>query len=103
MRKRFKKSRVLIFALFFVMSFCLAYLQYDSGGEIHFLSSNRTLGSLEIADQEDLVMNPPDQSKGMVSASYVNLSPLGTHPFKDFFPFPFRVFSLEQENTILRC
>jgi hypothetical protein len=103
MRKRFKGYRILIFALFIVMSFCLAYLQYDNAGEIHFLSSNRTLGNLESADQEDVVIDPPDQSKGIVSASHVNLSHLGIHCFKDFFPFPFQAFSIEQKTSILRC
>ena len=103
MRKKFKGFRVLIFALFIVMSFCLAYLQYDSAGEIHFLSSNRTLGNLETADQEDVVIDPPDQSKGIVLASFVNLSHLRIHSFKDFFPFPFQAFSIEQNISILRC
>jgi hypothetical protein len=76
MRKKFKGFRVLIFALFIVMSFCLAYLQYDSAGEIHFLSSNRTLGNLETADQEDLVIDPPAPSKGILLASFLNLSHL---------------------------
>jgi hypothetical protein len=102
-RKKLKAFRVLIFALSILMSFCIAYPQYDSLGEIHFLSPNITLGNFEIADQEDLVMDPPDQSKGMVSASYVNLSHLGIHPFKDFFPFPFQVFSFEPKLAILRC
>ena len=102
-RKKFKGFRVLIFALFIVMSFCLDYLQYDSGGEIHFLSSNLTLRNLELADQEDLVMDPPAPTKGIVSGSFVNLSHLGIHSFKDFFPFPFQAFSIEQTISILRC
>ncbi len=103
MRKRFRGLRVLIFALFIVMSFCQAYLQYDSGGEIRFLSSNRTLRNLEIADQEDLVMDPPAPSKGIVSSSFVNLSHLGIHPAKDSLPFPFQPFLAEQTIPILRC
>jgi len=102
-RKKLKGFRLLIFALFIVMSFCLVYLQYDSAGELHFLSSNRALGNLETADQEDVVIDPPDQSKGIVSASFVNLSYLRIHSFKDFFPFPFQAFSIEEKISILRC
>jgi hypothetical protein len=102
-RRKLKGFRVIIFALFIVMSFCLAYLQYDSGGEIHFLSSNQTLRNLEIADQEDLVMDPPTPSKGIVSGSFVNLSHLGIHPPKDSLPFPFQPFLAEQNIPILRC
>ena len=45
------------------MSFCLAYPQYDSLGEIRFLSPNLTLVSFEGADQEDLVVDPADQPR----------------------------------------
>jgi hypothetical protein len=103
MRKRFKGFRVLMFALFIVMSSFGAYPQYDSASEIHFLSSNRTLGNPEIADQEDLVLDPPTQSKGIVSAFFVNLSHLGIHPCQDSFPFSFQPFFFEQKISILRC
>jgi hypothetical protein len=103
MRKRFKGFRVLIFALSILMSFCLAYPQNDSLGEIRFLSPNLTLVSFEAADQEDLATDAPAQSKGIVSASFVNLSHLGIHPFQDSFSFPSHPFSLEQKPSILRC
>ena len=103
MRKRFKRFRVLIFALFIVMSFFRTYPQNDSLGEIRFLSSKLTVENFEPVDQEDLVMDPPAQSKGIVSVFFVNLSHLGIHPFKDLFPFPFQPFSFEQKVSILRC
>jgi hypothetical protein len=85
------------------MSFCLAYPQYDSLGEIRILSPNLIWKSSEIADQEDVVMDPLTQSKGIASTSFANLSHLGIHPFKDSFPFPFQPFSFEQKTSILRC
>ena len=103
MRKKLKRFRVLIFALSILMSFSLAYPQYDSLGEIRFLSPNLILKSFEIADQEDLVMDPLGQSKGIVSVSSVNLGHLGIHFFKDSFRFPFQAFSFEQNVSILRC
>jgi hypothetical protein len=60
--------------------------------KIHFSPFNLTLKNFENVDQEDLVMDPPDQSRGIVSASLANLSHLGIHPFQDSFPFPFQSF-----------
>jgi len=87
------------------MSFCLAYPQYDSLGEISFLSPHRIWKSLEIADadQEDLVMDPLAQMKGIVSAPALNLSHMGIHFFKDSFRFPFQIFCFQQNISILRC
>ena len=102
-RKKLKRFRVLIFALSILVSFCLAYPPNDSLGEIRFLSPNRTLGNLDIADQEDLVIDPPVSSKGIVSASFVNLSHLGIYPARDSVPFPFQPFFTEQKIPILRC
>lgn len=93
----------MIFALSILMSFCLAYPQYDSLGEIRFLSPHRIWKSLEIADREDLVMDPLAQTKGIVSAPSVNLSHMAIHFFKDSFRFPFQAFSFEQNISILRC
>jgi hypothetical protein len=103
MRKKLERFRVLILALSVLMSFCLAYAQYDSLGEIRFLSPSLILKSLEIVDQEDLVMDPLAQSKGIVSTSFAILSHLGIYPFKDSFPFPFQPFPFEQKISILRC
>ena len=103
MRKEIKKFRVLILALSILMSFCLVYPQYDSLGEIRFLSPDLTLGNSEIADQDDLVSDPPAQSEGIVSTSSVNLSHLGIHPFQDSLPFSFQPFFFEPGISILRC
>jgi hypothetical protein len=85
------------------MSFSLAYPQKDSLGEIRFLSPNLTLLSFEAASQEDLVIDPPAPSEGIVSGSFVNLSHLGIHPAKDSPHFPFQPFLAEQNIPILRC
>ena len=103
MRIEFEKFRVLIFALSILMSFWLAYHQYDNLGEIHFFPFNLTLKNFSNVDQEDFVMDPPDQSRGIVSASLVNLSHLGNYPFQDSFAFPLQSFSFEQKSSILRC
>jgi len=103
MEKKFKSFRLLIFALSVLMSFCLVYPQNDSWGEIRFLSPNLALGSFETADQEDLVLDPPDQSKGTVSASFVSLSHLGIHSLQNFFPFSSQPFFPDHKPSILRC
>jgi hypothetical protein len=102
-RRKIKKFRVLIFGLSILMSVCLVYPKYDGLGEIHFLSSNLTLVNFGDVDQEDLAIDPPTKSKGIVSYSFVNLHYLGIHSFKNFFPFPFPLFFFEQESFILRC
>jgi hypothetical protein len=102
-RKELKRFPELIFALSILMFFCLAYLGYEGLGEIHFLSHNLTLKNFENVEQEDLVMDPPDQLKGIVSASFANLSHLGIHPCEDSFLLPFQPFSFEQKTSILRC
>ncbi len=85
------------------MSFCLAYPQYDSLGEIRFLSLDLILGNADIADQDDFVSDPPPQSEGIVSTSSVNLGHLGIHPFQDSSSFPFQLFFFEPRISILRC
>jgi len=102
-RKKLKRFRVLIFALSVLMSFCLVYPQNDDLGEIRFLSSNLTLGRFEPADQEDLVVDSPDQSKGIVSAAFINLTLLRIYSFKHSLPFFFQPVSLKQNYFILRC
>ena len=103
MQRKLKRFRVLIFTLSILMSFCLAYPQYDSLGEIHFLSPGLTLENFEIADGEDLVIDSPAPSKEIVSASFLNLSHQGIHPFQGLFRSSLRPFFLEQKFTILRC
>jgi len=101
-RRKLKKFRLLIFALSALMSFCLAYPQNDNLGEIRFLSTKLTLGSFETADEEDLAMDLPTQSKEIVT-SFVNLSHFRIHFFKDLFSFPFQIFISEQKISTLRC
>ena len=103
MRKEIKRFRILILGLSILMSFCLAYPQYDSLGEIRFLSLDLILGNADIADQDDFVSDPPPQSEGIVSTSSVNLGHLGIHPFQDSSSFPFQLFFFEPRISILRC
>jgi len=86
-----------------LMAFCLTFPQNDNLGEIRSLSRSLTLESFETADQEDLVVGPPAQSKGIVVASCVDLSHLGIHPLQDSAPSPSQPFSFEQKISILRC
>jgi hypothetical protein len=102
-RKIIKRSRVLILSLFILMSFCLVYLQYASLGEIHFISAELGLEKFKNMDQGDVVTDPPEQSKGIVSSSFVNLSHLGVHPLQYFVPFPPQVPFLDKKTFILRC
>jgi hypothetical protein len=102
-RRKLKRFRVLIFALSILMPFFLAYRPNERLGEIRFLSPNPTLVSLEAADQEDLAIDSPAPSKGIISASHVILSHLGIHSFKNFIPFLFRPFFFQQKTLILRC
>ena len=85
------------------MAFCLAYPQNDDLGEIRSLSRSLALESFETADQDDLILDPPDQPKGIVSASFINLSHPGIHPSQNSLPTPSQLFSLEQTFSILRC
>ena len=102
-RKKLKRFRLLIFALSILMSFCFAYPKYDSLGGIHFLSLNLALANFENMDQEDLALDPSDESKGIISASFIDPSHLGIHLFQDFVPFPFQAFFFVQKTSILRC
>ena len=103
MRKEIKRFRVLILVLSTLMTFCLICPPNDGLGEIRFLSPDLALGNYEVADQDDLVSDPPAQSEGIVSTSSVNLSHLGIHPFQDSSSFPFQLFFFEPRISILRC
>lgn len=103
MKRKLKRFRVLIFALSILMSFCLAYPQYDGWGQIHFLSPGLSLENSEIADQEDLATDSPAPSKEIVPASFINLGHPGIHSIQDLFRSSFRPSFFEQKFTILRC
>ena len=103
MRKNLKKFRVQILILSILMSFYLPYLPYDSLSEIHFLSPHVIFENFGNADQEDLGLGPPNQSKGIISASSAPLNYLRFHSIRDSFLFPFQSFSLNRRISILRC
>ena len=103
MQRKFRRLRALIFTLTILMSFCLAYPPCDSLGQIHFYSPGLALENLEIADGEGLVTDYPAPAKEFASASFVNLSYPGVHPFQDLFRSFLQPSFLEQNFTILRC
>ncbi len=103
-RRKARKFRLQIFGLSILLVFCLAYLQYDRLAEIRLLSPNLTLENFsEDPEEEDLVMNPPDPLKEIISASLLNVSDLKTHSFKDSLRFPQQSFPFEHKISILRC
>jgi len=100
--KRFQKP---IFILFILIAFLLSYSQYDSLGKIRF-PFPLTFESFEDevdGDEEDLAIDPPAQLEEIALASFVNLTFLQIHSFKNFLPFFSHAFSLEQNFVILRC
>ncbi len=103
MRGKLKRFRVLIFALPILLSLSLAYLPNDRLTEIYFLPLDLNLENIDNGGQEDLVIDPAVQSKGIVSAAFADLSHPGIHPFQDSFRWPFPQFFSEQKISILRC
>ena len=73
------------------------------GSEIHFLSPHVIFENFGNVDQEDLGLDPPNQSKGIISASSAALNYLRFLSIRDSFLFPFQSFSLDRGISILRC
>lgn len=103
MRGKLKRFRVLFFALSILLSLSLAYFQNDSLNEIYFLPLDLNLENIDNGEQEDLVIDPAAQSKGIVSAALADLRHPGIHPFQDSFRWPFPQYFSEQKISILRC
>ena len=103
MRGKLKRFRVAIFALSILLSLSLAYLPNDSVTEIYFLPLGLNLENMDNGDQEDLVIDPAAQSKGIVSAALADLSHPGIYPSLDSFHWPFQQFFSEQKISILLC
>jgi hypothetical protein len=72
-------------------------------GGIYFLSPNLILENSEGGGREDLVLDPPDPSKGMLSASLGNTLHPQIHSFKAIFSFLFRDLIFGPKTAILRC
>ena len=102
-KKNPKRFRILIFALLTLTSFCPAYFLPDGMGSIYFLSPNLILENSGDGGQEDLVLDPPDPSKGMLPASHGNSLHPGIHSFKAIFSFLFHAPVFGQKTAILRC
>jgi len=102
-RSRLKRFRVLIFALLILLSLSFAYLPNDSLAEIYFLPLDLNLENMDNGGQEDLVVDPAAQSKGIVSAALADLGHPGIHPLQDSFHWPFPKFFSAHKISILRC
>jgi hypothetical protein len=104
-RKKLKRFRIPIFALFILIPFCLAYSQYDSLAKIRFLFpiTFETFDDEGDGDEEDLAIDPPVQIEKIILASSVNLSHLRFYSFKHFCPFSFQPFFFEKKIPLLRC
>jgi len=70
---------------------------------IYFLFPNLILENSEGGGEEDLVLDPPDSSKGILPASLGNSLHPGIHSFKTIFSFLFHAPVLGQKIAILRC
>jgi hypothetical protein len=101
-RREFKKFRAPIFALAILLSYFLAYFQYNNLGQIHLFGPDAYLGNVDDAGQEDLVTDSPADPKGILSAFFVNPGHLGIHRFRGSFLFPFQMFLFEKKSH-LRC
>jgi hypothetical protein len=102
-RKRPKRLQALIFALLVVIPFSLACPQHDSLAGMNFLLSNLGLENFEDGGREDLALDSPANSDGILLASFVNPNHPLIHPVRDSCPFPSEVFPFEKKFPLLRC
>jgi len=101
--KKPKRFRILIFALLTLTSFFPAYFLQDGTVSIYFLFPNLILENSEDGGQEDLVLDPPDSSKGILPVSLENSLHPGIHSFKAIFSFLFHAPVFGQKVAVLRC
>ena len=91
---------LLAIGISFVIAAYPVYLQYNSFIEIDFLSPHP---SFENLDQENLLADEQSKTKIFVLNSYPEVFLLGIF-FEEHLPrLSFRVFSLHQPASILRC
>lgn len=103
MRTEFKRFRLIMLGLFILASFCLTLFQYDGLGEIHFLSRALTFDNFAGMEREDVVIDPLDPSKEVISVSSLNLVHPGVSPLPSPFVNLFRFFYAEDNIFNLRC
>ncbi len=96
-------QRILIFLLLSLTSFCPVYFQGNGIGDVSSVSPNMILGNSENEGREDLMLDPPDHSKGISSALLGNLIHLEVYPFKSIFSCLFHAPVFGPKISILRC
>jgi hypothetical protein len=99
----YQRFRILVFVLLILTSISPAYFQRDGIGNVFFLSPNMILENSEDGSPEDLILDPPAQSKGIFSAPLGNIVLLGLYPFKSIFSYLFQGPVFEPKAAILRC
>ncbi len=72
-------------------------------GDASSISSNMILGNSENESRDDLILDPPDPSKGISSALLGNLIHLEVYPFKSIFSHLFHAPGFGPRTAILRC
>ncbi len=85
------------------MSFCLALFQYDGLGEIHFLSRALIFDNFASMEKEDLILDPPDPLKEVISPFSSNLVQPEVSSLQSFFPYLFGFCFSEDNIFSLRC
>jgi len=98
-----QRFRILTFVLLILTSFCPAYFQRDGMGNVSSVSPNMILENSENGSPEDLILDPPDQSKGMFSALLGNLIHLEVYPSKSIISYLFHAPVFGPKTSILRC
>jgi len=101
--RNYQRFRILIFVLLMLTSFCPPYSQRDGMGNVPSDSPNMILENSENGNPEDLILDPPDQSKGMFSALLGNLIHLEVYPFKSVISHFFHAPVFGPKTSILRC
>jgi hypothetical protein len=96
-------QRILIFLLLILTSFCPVYFQGNGIGDVSSVSPDMILGNSENESPEDLMLEPPDQSKGISSALPGNLIHREVYPFKSIFSYLFHAPVFGPKTAILRC
>jgi hypothetical protein len=102
-KRKNQRFRILIFVLLMLTSFCPPYSQRDGMGSVSSDLPNMILENSENGSPKDLILDPPDQSKGMLSALIGNLIHLEVYPLKSVISHFFHAPVFGPKTSILRC
>ncbi len=103
MQRGYQRFRILVFVLLILMCFCPVYFQGNGMGDASSIWSNMILGNSENESRDDLILDPPNPSKGIFSALLGNLILLEVYPFKNIFSPLFHAPDFAPKTAILRC